>query len=179
MNIFKAIEIYKRIPKMAASRNPLRVIRGLWVSGTHLDNITIDATLQVTGETSRHCEERAYTSKEDEAFLDGNINIIDFDTTEIQTQVYTVQNNEAYLEGNINIIDFDTNTIDVMYYTRSEQESYLEGNINIIEYNTDNIGVADYVIPKRYTTLPENTGRDPAEPTLLIKLFTSTALEWE
>ena len=179
MNIFRAVEIYKRIPGLPSSQNPLRAIRGLWVSGTHLDTITIDATLQVTGETSNHCEERAYTDQYNEAFLSGNVNIIDFDATTMETQVYTVQHNTAFLEGNVNIIDFDANQFDITYYTRSYPEAFLEGNVNIIDFDANMMTITDYVIPKAYTTLPEKTGQNPAEPTLLIELFTSTALEWQ
>lgn len=179
MNIFKAVEIYKRIPGLPSSQNPLRAIRGLWVSGTHLDNITIDATLQVTGETSRPCEERAYTDQNNEAFLSGNVNIIDISTTSMAVQEYTVQNNETYLEGNINIIGIDAANMDITYYTTTSPDAYLEGNVNIIEIYGNIINVADYVIPKAYTVLPEKTGQNPAEPTLLIEVFTSTPLEWQ
>ena len=151
MNIFKAVEIYKRIPHLPPNLNPLRAIRGLWVSGVHLNNITIDATLHVTGETSNHCEERAYTD----------------------------QYAEAYLSGNVNIINIESSQPDITYYTVSNQVAYLQGNINIIEMFSSIVNVADYVFPRQYVTLPEKTGQNPAEPTLLIEAFTSNQLEWQ
>ena len=151
MNIFKAVEIYKRIPGLPSSQNPLRVIRGLWVSGVHLDNITMDATLQVTGETSNHCEERAYTDSHVDIHTDGNVNVINFQSGSFTVEQYTTQNADAYTDGNVNVIEF----ID------------------------SDFTIADGTTPKQFRTLPENTGQNPAEPTLLIELFTSTALEWQ
>lgn len=179
MNIFKAVEIYKRIPGLPSSQNPLRAIRGLWVSGEHLDNITIDATLHITNKSSRPCEERAYTDQNAEAFLSGNVNIIDIDTNTLAVQEYTVQNNETYLQGNINIIGIDATQMDITYYTTTSPDAYLQGNVNIIEIYANTINVADYVYPKQNTTLPEKTGQNPAEPTILIEVFTSSALEWQ
>lgn len=179
MNIFKAVEIYKRIPGLPSNLNPLRAIRGLWVSGVHLDNITMDATLHITGETSNHCEERAYTDQNTETYLQGNVNIIDIESSTLNVQEYTIQNNETYLQGNVNIIDIDSNQLDITYYSTSYQDAYLEGNVNIIEMFSSIINVADYVYPSQYTTLPEETGQNPAEPTLLIEVFTSNQLEWE
>ena len=179
MNIFKAVEIYKRIPHLPPNLNPLRAIRGLWVSGVHLNNITIDATLHVTGETSNHCEERAYTDQYDETYLSGNVNIIDIETNTLNVQEYTIQNNETYLQGNVNIINIESNQMNITYYTISNQDAYLQGNINIIEMFSSIINVADYVFPRQYVTLPEKTGQNPAEPTLLIEAFTSNQLEWQ
>lgn len=177
MNIFKAVEIYKRIPGLPSRMNPLRVIRGLWVSGTHLDTITIDATLHVTGETSNHCEERAYTDSRVDGYLEGNVNIIDFQSTGFSVQQYSTQRTSSYLQGNVNIIDIESNQMDITYYTTSNQDAYLDGNVNIIEMTDSDFTISEE--PKQYVTLPEKTGQNPAEPTLLIEAFTSNQLEWQ
>ena len=179
MNIFKAVEIYKRIPRLPSNQNPLRVIRGLWVSGTHYDILTMDATLHVTGETSNHCDERAYTDAHVSAYLEGNVNVIDFQSTNFAVQQYTVQHTSSYLEGNVNVIEFNSSAFTIYEYGNAHVDGYLDGNVNVIEMADTNFNISDYIVPKQYVTLPEKTGQDPAEPTLLIEVFTSTSLEWQ
>lgn len=179
MNIFKAVEIYKRIPGVPSNQNPLRVIRGLWVSGTHLDTITIDATLHVTGETSNHCEERAYTDSRVDGYLEGNVNIIDFQSTDFTVQQYTTQRASSYLEGNVNVIEFNSSAFTIYGYGNAHVDGYIDGNVNVIEMADSDFTIADYIVPKQYVSLPEKTGQNPAEPTLLIKVFTSNQLEWQ
>ena len=61
MNVFKALEVFKRIPKLSPSLNPLRAVRGLWVSGEHRDPMTQDSVIHVQEVSSNQAEVRVYT----------------------------------------------------------------------------------------------------------------------
>lgn len=61
MNVFKALEVFKRIPKLSPSLNPLRAVRGLWVSGEHRDPMTQDSVAHIKEVSSNQAEVRVYT----------------------------------------------------------------------------------------------------------------------
>lgn len=179
MNIFKAKEIYKRIPGLPSSENPLRVIRGLWVSGTHLDILTEDAFIQLSDFDTTPCDIRHYTETTGEwKWADPNVKFTGlydtgFDITDYYTTSTTWDN-----DPNVEFVDIYDQPLEITDYSTTSTEFNNENNVQFMSLYDTAVVLEAYNYPI-YTTLPDHTGLNPAEPTLEIVRYTSTDLEYD
>ena len=179
MNIFKAKEIYKRIPGLPSSQNPLRVIRGLWVSGTHLNILTEDAFMHLSNFNTTPCDIRHYTEiTADWKYTDPNVKftnlydadftVADYYTTSTTWDEESIVKYSNIYDQEIVITDYHTTSTDFDEELIVQYTNVHDADWSMLTYN--------YPV---YTTLPDNTGQHPAEPTLEILAYTSTALEYD
>ena len=179
MQIFKAVEIYKRIPGLPSDQNPLRVIRGLWVSGTHLDILTEDAFIQLSSVDTRPCEIRHYTETTGEwkwsdpnvkytNLYDADFSVVDYYTTSTTWEEENIVKYSNVYDQELVVTDYHTTSTDFDEEVIVQYMNTYDQDFSMLTYN--------YPV---YTTLPDNTGQHPAEPTLEILTYTSTALDYD
>ena len=175
MNIFKALEVYKRIPKLKPSLNPLRAVRGLWVSGTHTDPLTEDSTIHINEVDSNQAEVRIYTETTEKLNEE-----ISYELKGVYSQLFTfidytkldlsLDQEQSYVQ----ITNLYTPTIEIIPYTiininLDQEPSYVQIT-NV--YSPDVTFINNYQDPVQYqSTQPE--------PTLFVSIFTSNELEIE
>ena len=80
-NIFQSTEIYKRLPNVQPSQNPLRAVRGMYVSGTHRAPYYIDAGCLITAVETTPATVASYTERTDTLQDPGGINILSAEIT--------------------------------------------------------------------------------------------------
>ena len=96
MNVFNAIEIYKRTPGVPSDQNPLRPVRGFWVSGTHTEPFFIDSVISIKTTTSNNIEVVKYTQTTQDlevdngltfaGFYDGGLPYTDYSKTSVEEE---------------------------------------------------------------------------------------------
>ena len=118
MNIFKSKEIYKRIPGVSPELNPLRVVRGVWVSGEYRPPYCIDETVHITNVGSNKVEIRVYTSRTQ--------NIDDQDAIEY-TGLY-------YPQMGFIIDQYSTSSLTLSYDTTVEYIGIYSEDFDILNY---------------------------------------------
>ena len=175
MNIFKALEVYKRIPKLKPSLNPLRAVRGLWVSGTHTDPLTEDSVVHINEVDSNQAEVRIYTE------ITKKLNEeIAYELKGVYSQPFTfvdytkLDTSWDQDSTHVQITNLYTPTIEIIPYTilntSWDQESSYVQITNL--YSPDIIFINNYHDPVQYqSTQPE--------PTLFVSEFTSNEIEIE
>ena len=175
MNVFKALEVFKRIPKLSPSLNPLRAVRGLWVSGEHRDPMTQDSVIHIKEVSSNQAEVRIYTEitkklNEEIAYELKGVYSEPF-TYVNYTTLDTVFDQEV---SHVQITNLYTPTIDIIPYTiistDFDQETSRVQITNL--YSPEITFINNYQDPVQYkSTQPE--------PTLFVSEFTSNELEIE
>lgn len=179
MNIFKAKEIYKRIPGLPSSQNPLRVIRGLWVSGTHLDILTEDAFMHLDNVQMVPCEIRRYTDTTGEwKYTDPNIEYMNLYDTGFDITNYYTSSGSWDNDVNIQYVNIYDQSMDITEYQTVSTEIDHDPNIQYMTLHDDELTLEPFNYPV-YKVLPDITGVAPAEPTLEILSYTSTALDYD
>lgn len=179
MNIFKAKEIYKRIPGLPSSQNPLRVIRGLWVSGTHLNILTEDAFMHLDNVQMVPCEIRRYTDATGEwKYTDPNIEYMNLYDTGFDITNYYASSGSWDIDNNIQYVNTYDQALDITDYTTISTEFNIDNNIQYMTLYDDEFTIELFNYPV-YKVLPDITGVAPAEPTLEILTYTSTALDYD
>lgn len=176
MNVFKALEVFKRIPKLSPSLNPLRAVRGLWVSGEHRDPMTQDSVAHIKEVSSNQAEVRVYT----ETTTKFNEDEISYEFKGVYSQPFvfvdytklelSLDQEQSYVQ----ITNLYTPTIEIIPYTiininLDQEQSYVQIT-NL--YSPDITFIDNYQDPVQYqSTQPE--------PTLFVSVFTSNELEIE
>ena len=176
MNVFKALEVFKRIPKLSPSLNPLRAVRGLWVSGEHRDPMTQDSVAHIKEVSSNQAEVRVYT----ETTTKFNEDEISYEFKGVYSQPFvfidytklelSLDQEQSYVQ----ITNLYTPTIEIIPYTiininLDQEQSYVQIT-NL--YSPDITFIDNYQEPVQYqSTQPE--------PTLFVSVFTSNELEIE
>lgn len=178
MNVFNAIEIYKRIPGVPSEQNPLRAIRGLWVSGTHTDPIFIESIIKITEASSNKVSVVPYTSV-DQDIIDSDslylsdVLLNDLDITEYSTLDVSLEESSLTLHDvkmlPLTIISYYTETVDFM-----PGEDYSDSHIEIY----DVMETTPLVVTPMQRPLMTETLVGP-EPVLKITDHFSTNLEYD
>ena len=127
MNIFKSKEIYKRIPQVDPALNPLRVVRGVWVSGEYRPPYCIDETVHVQAFGSNDAEIRVYTSRTQ--------NIDDQDTIEY-TGLY-------YPQMGFVIDQYSTSSLTLPDDTTVEYIGIYSEDFDILNYTQSTFNIPD------------------------------------
>ena len=131
-NIFQSTEIYKRLPNVQPSQNPLRAVRGMYASGTHRAPYYIDAGCLITAVETTPATVASYTERTDTLQDPGGINIIDVSCAAPTFQHYTMATSTASDPGGVNIIGVSCEEPQFMHYTSATQSAQDPGGINIL-----------------------------------------------
>lgn len=176
-NIFKAKEIYKRLPGVSPSDNPLRAIRGLYVVGHLKTPYLIPSGIQITNIGTRPATvvdyiETSYTRYPGDD--DCNSSVLDFETsTRLNVTRYTTSSYTRYPgddDCNSSVLDFETSVglnvtkYQTNYYTRYPGDD--DCNSSVLDFETSRT----FDITRYYTASAEST----PEPLLRIKSIEST-----
>ena len=169
MNIFRTLEAYKRIPKLPASNNPLRVVRGVWVSGEHRDPLTMDALLQIKAVGSHPCEVRRYTETSTNFYNDEVIKYIGIYASDHLDIV-------DYYETSTNVYD-ETIKYFGIYSQPLEITDYTQVSTNFYDETIKYTGLYDESLAYYEMTLPKYTKTNPQSAIHILNV-TSTPLEY-
>lgn len=172
MNVFKALEVFKRIPKLSPSLNPLRAVRGLWVSGEHRDPMTQDSVVHINEVDSNQAEVRIYTETSEEINSDILYTLSGFGLSEFTYVDYTTANVDMDQEiSYVNVTNVYNPTLTFVPYIITN----IDVDQEISYVNVTNIYAPDFSFIPNYTD-KQYSSTQP-EPTLYISEFTSNDVE--
>lgn len=133
MNIFRSKEVYKRIPKVSSEENPLRPVRGMWVSGEYRPPYCIDETIHILDMSSSSAEVRVYTDRiqhvndwEGVEYTNLYYPQIGFDVIQYSTSSFTLSDDTT-----VEYIGIYSSEYDILHYS---QASYTFPDETIVEY---------------------------------------------
>lgn len=139
MNIFRSKEVYKRIPKVSSEENPLRPVRGMWVSGEYRPPYCIDETIHIQGMSSTSAEVRVYTDRIQ--------HVNDWDAVEytglyfsqlgFDTVDYTVTSVTMSDDTTVEYIGIYSEDFDILNYTQSTFNTPDDITVKYLDIYTD------------------------------------------
>ena len=139
MNIFRSKEIYKRIPGVSPTLNPVRITRGVWVSGEHRPPYCIDETVNIQAIGSNHAEIRVYTDRTDNAddwdaveYTGLYVSQLGFDTVD-----YTVTSVTMSDDTTVEYIGIYSEDFDILNYTQSTFNTPDDITVKYLDIYTD------------------------------------------
>lgn len=167
MNIFRSKEIYKRIPGVSPTLNPVRITRGVWVSGEHRPPYCIDGTIHVTDISSNKPEIREYTQMISNARASGNVGLVDINFSSFSYETYTISEESTKAQpGNVALVDINFSDFAIYNYSQKEETSRFEGHVALVDCNFSELSYEDHIY-----NLP--TYDSQPEPTVVINAFSS------
>lgn len=160
MNIFRSKEVYKRIPKVSSEENPLRPVRGMWVSGEYRPPYCIDEAVHIQEISSKSAEVYDYTSRTQ--------NIEDLEGVEytnlyypqigFDVNQYSVSSVTMADELTVEYIGIYSLEFEILYYT---QKTYNTSDDMIVEYldvyTSGEFEITDIILPIYWNTTPDST----------------------
>ena len=166
MNIFKSKEIYKRIPGVSPELNPVRITRGVWVSGEYRPPYCIDETVHITNVGSNKVEIRDYTELIANT-RSGNVSLVDLDFSSFSYETYEISEEATKTQpGNVALVDLNFSDFTIYNYSQKEETTRFDGHVALVDCNFSELGYETYIynLPT-YDTQPE--------PTVVINAFSS------
>ena len=128
-NIFNSKEVYKRIPKVSSKDNPLRKVRGMYVTGDYRPPYYIDSSLHI---------------------MEINTNkptIVDFTQASASTEDHVL---------NILPIEVLTDRPNIIQYSKASKELESDHVVNILPISMESEGLnITWFSKKKYETQPE------------------------
>lgn len=169
MNIFKSKEIYKKTSR--PGNDELRPVRGMWVSGEHLDPYCIDSTIHVVEMGSNNADVIEYKTSTGSIYQDPSIRILGYEeTNEFEIENYYQSKDALPTDMVIRIKGLFSSDFNYVYYTKIDKalidpkpELRIKGLMETSEFIYKNL------IDKIEQTTPE--------PTIHILEFGSSILK--
>ena len=137
-NVFRSKEIFKRLPKVPTDQNPLRVVRGVYISGTPRVVQYIDSGIRIkninTNAASIVDFSTKYSSVENNALNLFNISFGDTTIVNYSTKNSDVENNA------LNLLSISFGVTDILDYTTTEK-SAIDDSLHLmsIQFNNESI----------------------------------------
>lgn len=134
-NILRSKEVYKRLIGIASSQNPLRAVRGLYVSGEHREPYLIDNGITITSFNSSKAKIEDYVDTRDKLEPEQILNFLSVDNITNSTVVsYTQASKTLEADNILNFIGVETLTDSIILKYTSKEESLTPENIlNILD----------------------------------------------
>ena len=170
MNIFRTLEAYKRMPKVKPENHPLRVARGVWVSGEHRDPITIDTVVHLHAVSSRPVEVRRYTEISVSTGHDVQLTFTGAYSTSMSVTDYYTTSTTFKDDDGITFTGVYSDKIPVTYYTTASTTFKDEEGLTFTGAYSSQMSVNLARRPKYTNTTPQAT--------LRIIEVTSTPVEY-
>lgn len=174
MNIFKSKEIYKRIPDVKPSQNPLRVVRGVYVSGEQRTPIFREPVVHIIDVSSNHADIHDYTSINTYIYNSNDLNIIGlFESGTWEIEEYTSASKSIYNSNDLNILGVVlTSDFTIRSYTTKTLNIYDNmDSLHILSlYFSHGFDIEDIEVP------PENTYKSNPNTSVHILSYTSSNL---
>ena len=151
-NMFNSKEIYKRIPKVPSSQNPLRIVRGVYVSGTYRPAYYIDAGVQIKSITTTQAVIKDYSNKYENLNPDPTLNIFSIDISGLTFIDY----GKAYsvlADNSLNIFSMSLDISSIENYSKAYHIGE-DSSLNIF-----GISISEPVI-ESYVNTKINTNKD-------------------
>ena len=168
-NIHRSQEVYKRIEGMHADDRPLRAVRGLYVSGTHLNPEYIDHNITITDFTESNplvvvnFTERTETTPDDHV-----LNFIGMDVGMLSIDFYSTATATTPDDHVLNFIGCDVSPIEIEAYGQSTKTVPDDHVLNFIGLDVSEMSVSWYS-SKSYQTSGEHM--------ITVRSFTSTDID--
>lgn len=174
MNVFNAVEIYKRIPGVSPANNPLRAVRGFWVSGTHTEPFFIDSIISISTTCSGDIEVVQYTSRDQYVEVDNALFFDGIYDEELPITEYTSVDQNVTSSEDLSIVTFHIDDLTATAYLTYYNDAPSDGPI---------IEVAGFDQPQTvtFTSAERPSARDEGvglEPILKVLIHSSTELEY-
>ena len=158
-NIFNSKEVYKRIPKVSSKDNPLRKVRGMYVTGDYRPPYYIDSSLHImeinTNKPTIVDFTQASASTEDHVL---NILPIEVLTDRPNIIQYSKASKELESDHVVNIlpIQASTDSLSILSYTSASVELASDHVVNILPISMESEGLdITWFSKKKYETQPE------------------------
>lgn len=138
-NIFRSKEVYKRIPGVPSDQNPLRVVRGVYVTGPYRAPYYIDTCTHVKSITTTKATVVNYTQASSDS-TDHVVNLLNVDasTDPIPITFYTRAESQLQSDHVVNLLNVDASTdqIDILAYTKINQDLASDHVVNLMGIDT-------------------------------------------
>lgn len=142
-NIFKSEEVYKRIPRIDPALNPLRAVRGVYVSGPWKPPYYITPAILISNIESTPATVVDFTELETDAGPDYLLNVLELSATVSTVVEYTkveVKSSPDYL---LNVLELSCTPSNVVYYNNIWFSSNPEPMLMITAISTTTATIAN------------------------------------
>ena len=169
-NYYKSKEVYKQHRDAVTHEPKIIPVRGLYVSGDHLEPTYIDHNVTITQCTSTSMTIVDYVDRTIDVPTDHSVNVLDFyQTDDIGFVNYTTDAIDVPTDHSVNILDFyQTDDIGFVGYISTQIDVPTDHSVNILDfYQTGSVSAID--LRTTYTdTTPQSC--------ISVSVFTSTDL---
>lgn len=157
--ITKSKEAYKRMPHVRPELNPLRAVRGLYISGKWRPAHYADICVQVRKIGSRKAKVVDYTQAYKTIPYEPILNIITFNASNLAKVIQYTTTYKTFQEPILNLITFKSTGVKRLDYSRNYQTMPYEPILNLITFKSTNKLWVQTTIQKhaKYGTMPEHT----------------------
>jgi hypothetical protein len=143
-NIFKSKEVYKRIPRIDPALNPLRAVRGVYVSGPWKPPYYITPAILISNIESTPATVVDFTELETDAGPDYLLNVLELSATVSTVVEYTKVEVESSPDYLLNVLELSCTPTSTVWYTRAEAESSPDYLLNVLELSCTPSNVVYY-----------------------------------
>lgn len=128
-NVHRSQEVYKRIKGLRGDAQPLRALRGLYVSGTHLEPQYIDNNISITDfGTSVELKVVNYTQKDQTMPDDHILSFLNIETNQPKITSYTTTSKSLPDDHILQFLNVETNQPRIVSY-ETKKESLPDDHI--------------------------------------------------
>lgn len=137
--LYNSKEVYKRIPKVKPKDNPLRAVRGMYISGDYRPIYWIDTSIHISSIDTIKATVTDLGTAYSDTFDDSILKIIEI-TPQINLFTdYTQSSGKTFDDNILNIIEINPQQNSIYSYTRSDIGTFDDSILKIIEIQPNNV----------------------------------------
>lgn len=144
-NVYRSKEVYKRLKGVPSDMNPLRIVRGVYVSGKYRPVYYIDSCILIEEIQSTNASIFDYTSASATATDPNSINVVGVDCNTL-TMIDYSSKSDTTTDNAINVTGIDFGNLGIISYTNVNRDT-TENAINVTGIDCNNLSIQQYKRP--------------------------------
>lgn len=144
-NVYRSKEVYKRLKGVPSDMNPLRIVRGVYVSGKYRPAYYIDSCVLIEEIQSTNAVISDYISISATTTDPNSINVVGVDCNVLTMIDYSSKSDTA-TDNAINVTGIDFGNLGIISYTNVNRDT-TDNAINVTGIDCNNLSIQQYKRP--------------------------------
>ncbi|NMA75564.1 MAG: hypothetical protein GX963_15745 [Bacteroidales bacterium] len=136
-NVFRSKEVYKKIPKVSPDENPLRAVRGIYVSGAYRPAYYIDAFIHISNINTTKATIADYTERSTNITDDGAMRLVQVKFDDLSVVDYSRTNKNITDDGAMRLVQVKFDDLVLIEYTREHKNITDDGAMRLVQVKFD------------------------------------------
>jgi plasmid maintenance system antidote protein VapI len=143
-NVFRSKEVYKKIPKVSPDENPLRAVRGIYVSGAYRPAYYIDAFIHISNINTTKATIADYTERSTNITDDGAMRLVQVKFDDLVLTEYTREHKNITDDGAMRLVQVKFDDESVYWFNNKPIETNKDFMIRIKSITSTHAIITNY-----------------------------------